>query len=299
MDRRSFVKGAVIGAGALGLSQLGLRLAQAEEAAKPVTLKLCSQDGRVPGKSVAEKVAKLEKWGASAIEFGGLSPEKVKEIKKVMSGSPLKVAAICWGSDKGSLVSMDMAVRNEGIKKLKEQLAMAGEIGSTGVIFVPTFNKQSTLKAEELDRIMWEILPDIGEYAVKCNSRVLLEPLNKLETYYINRVEQAAAICAKVNSPGICLMGDFYHMSREESDQEKAFMSGGKWLHHVHLATGKKRILPGMEPHSYVEGFKGLKKMGYQEYCSLECGAPKGTNWDEEIPKAFDYLRKQWEEAKI
>lgn len=299
MDRRSFVKGAVLGAGALTLSQLGLRAAQAEEAAKPVTLKLCSQDSRVPGKSVEEKMAKLEKWGAAAIEFGGLSPEKVKEIQKAKSNSPLKIAAICWGSDKGSLVSMDMAVRNEGIKKLKDQLAMAGEIGSTGVIFVPTFNKQSTLKAEELDRIMADILPDIGEYAVKCKSRVLLEPLNKGETYYINRIEQAAAICEKANSAGICLMGDFYHMSKEETDQEKAFMTGGKRLYHVHLATGKKRYLPGMEPHSYVEGFTGLKKMGYQYYCSLECGAPKGSNWDEEIPKAFDYLRKQWEEAKI
>jgi sugar phosphate isomerase/epimerase len=157
---------------------------------------------------------------------------------------------------------------------------------------------------------MMEILPEIGQHAQQVNNRLLIEPLNKGETFYINRLEQALAFCQKTDSPGVCLMGDFYHMSKEEKDQERAFVEAGKWLHHVHLATGRSRILPGQEPHSYVEGFRGLQRLGYQDYCSLECGIKptKSTSNDRgqvkliadpevEIPKAFAFLKAQWEQA--
>ena len=157
-----------------------------------------------------------------------------------------------------------------------------------------------------------DLLPELGDYALKVGSRTLLEPLTKPETFYINRLEQAAAFCKKFNHPGICMMGDFYHMAHEESNQEEAFVTGGKWVHNVHLATGKSRILPGQEPHSYVSGFKGLKRIGYQDFCSLECdikptkqivdekGKPKLVkDADVEIPKAFAFLKQQWDEAVI
>ena len=244
-----------------------------------------------------EKVANLAKWGGCGIEFGGDPSGRIAEIKEALNGTGVKVSALCWGSCAGDLVSLDADKRKKGVAALKNALATAGELESTGVIFVPCFHKQSTLAAAELDKILLEILPGLGEHAVKCGSRVLLEPLNKGETFYLNRVGHAAEICRKVNHPGVCLMGDFYHMSKEESDQTQAFIEGGPWLHHVHLATGKSRILPAQEEHSYVAGFKGLKQTGYQDFCSLECGLKKNTDPMVEIPKAFEFLRKQWQEA--
>jgi sugar phosphate isomerase/epimerase len=221
----------------------------------------------------------------------------VKDVQEALKGTDLKVSALCWGAHKGDLVSPDKEKQKKGIADLKIALEKAGELQSTGVIFVPCFNRESTLKPAELDKVLDDILPEIGDYAQKCKSRILLEPLTKGETFYINRVEQAAAICARLNNPGICLMGDFYHMSKEETDQTQAFVTGGKYLYHVHLATKKSRIAPGQEEHSFIEGMKGLKKIGYQYYCSLECGV-RG-NRDEELPKVFAYLREQWEKAVV
>jgi sugar phosphate isomerase/epimerase len=44
-----------------------------------------------------------------------------------------------------------------------------------------------------------------------------------------------------------------------------------------------------------VEGFRALKKIGYDKYVSFECGA----EGDREviIPAALELLRAQWEEA--
>src|SRR4051812_9985686 len=106
MDRRNFLKNAAIGAGILALPELGARTLRAEEIKKQAVLNLCSQESRIPGASLKEKIEKLKRWGATGIEFGGLTPERAKEIKAEMKGSGLKVAALCWGAHSGDLVSL-------------------------------------------------------------------------------------------------------------------------------------------------------------------------------------------------
>ncbi|MBA7655875.1 hypothetical protein ES703_63785 [subsurface metagenome] len=91
-------------------------------------------------------------------------------------------------------------------------------------------------------------------------------------------------------------MGDFYHMCIEETSDCGAFLSAAKYLHHIHLAS-RTRKLPGQDERSFVGGFRGLKMIGYQDYCSLECGV-RGKA-DVEIPKSFRFLEKQWAEATI
>lgn len=95
-------------------------------------------------------------------------------------------------------------------------------------------------------------------------------------------------------------MGDFYHMSIEETDMMGAFISGGKYLAHVHLAGGLSkptRHLPGQNLSRFVEGFRGLKYIGYDKFCSFECGV-RGDH-EVEIPKSIEFLKKEWELAVI
>ncbi|MGB2997981.1 MAG: hypothetical protein WBC59_05010, partial [Phycisphaerae bacterium] len=62
MDRREFVKSSLVGAGAAaGLSSGGLPAAAAEKPQAAAVLKLCSQDSRIPGKSLKEKAENLLK----------------------------------------------------------------------------------------------------------------------------------------------------------------------------------------------------------------------------------------------
>jgi sugar phosphate isomerase/epimerase len=149
-------------------------------------------------------------------------------------------------------------------------------------------------------------LKEIAPHAEKCNCRLLLEPLNRGETWYVRQLADAAKICEEVNHPFICMMGDFYHMGREEACEYSAFLTGRKWLHHVHLASRPHRQQPGFDKDDdFRAGFRGLKDIGYQDYCSFECGVngtAKGEDADlinrkTEIPKAIEFLRKQWEEA--
>jgi sugar phosphate isomerase/epimerase len=137
-------------------------------------------------------------------------------------------------------------------------------------------------------------MPGLGEYAVKVGSRVLFEPLNRNEAFFLRQLADAAAICRDCNSPGIQMMGDFFHMGIEETSDLGAFISAGQYVHHVHLAS-RARNLPGQDDRSFLDGFKGLKYIGFQDFCSLECGVQGDRKV--EIPKAVAVLRDQWEKA--
>jgi len=167
-------------------------------------------------------------------------------------------------------------------------------LGSTGLIFVPAFNGQTKLDHVEARKILLDQLPELGEYATKCSTRLLMEPLNRNEAWFLRQLADAASICRDAKNPGIRMMGDFYHMSIEETSDLGAFISAGSYLHQVHLPT-TKRNLPGQDDRDFTIGFKGLKMMGFADYCSFECGVVGDR--DVEIQNSVKFLLSQWEKA--
>ena len=175
-------------------------------------------------------------------------------------------------------------------------LKSAGQLKSTGVIFAPVFHGESDLPGSEIRKILVDTLPELGAYAVECGSRIILEPLNRKETFFLRQLADAASICRDCNSPGMAMMGDFYHMFIEETSDLGAFISGGDYVHHVHLAS-RIRVLPGQDDRQFIDGFRGLKLIGYQDFCSLECGCRGDA--EVEIPKSAQFLRDQWAQATV
>ncbi len=139
------------------------------------------------------------------------------------------------------------------------------------MIIVPAFNGQTKLDHVEGRKVLLDVLRDLGDHAQKAGTRVLLEPLNRGEAWFLRMLADAAAICRDVNHPGVCMMGDFFHMNIEETSDMGAFLSAGKYLHHVHLASGR-RVMPGQDDRSFVNGFKALKALGYGDYLRSRCG---------------------------
>lgn len=301
MERRDFMKVSLAGAGvAAGMGGSGMiAMAQetaAKEARPKAQLKLGSQEGRLPGKTLKEKIENLQKYGGVGLEIGaGGMPDRVKELKEALQGTNIKISAICAAG--GPYIVPDAEERKKKIENAKMLMTAAAELGGTGVIMVPAFNNaQNQLVGKPARDLLLEVLAELGEHGKTVGSRILLEPLNRKEAFFLRQLADAASICRDANSPGAQMMGDFYHMCIEETSDMGAFISAGQCLHHVHLAS-RARNLPGQDDRSFVDGFRGLKWIGYQDYCSLECGC-KG-NPEEEIPKAFRFLEKQWEEATI
>ena len=299
MDRRDFLKSNILGAAGLTLAASPLAaLTSCSPKKEEVELKLSFQEKTAPGETLNERFDYMENLGIVGFEPGGRNlAARVNEFQQALRGRNIKVSAICAGFD-GFILAEDPAVKAQFDSTMRDIIAAAGELGSTGVIMVPAFNRQTPVKPHTLEtrEYLCEQMHELGEYALKHNTTVILEPLNRREAHYLRQVADAAAICRDSKSAGVMCMGDFWHMQEETSDYA-AFMAAGQYLQHVHVASRGNRKMPGEdgELDNYVEGMRALKQLGYDKYISFECG----TNGDRNVtvPAAVELLRAQWKLA--
>ncbi len=268
-----------------------------EAARKAASLKISCQEGVAPGATLTEKLDFIESLGIVGLEPGGRDlGKRVEEIQKALQGRNIKVSAICAGFD-GWLIAEDPAIRKQCMDSMKSILEAAGALGSTGLIFVPAFNRQASLPDKDARALLIDEMKELGEFALQHKTRILLEPLNRRECYFCRQVADGAAIVRDVDSAGAAVMGDFWHMTWEETSDRGAFISAGDYLHHVHIASRERRKMPGEDGQAdnYVDGFRGLKDIGYQDYLSFECGSEGDKKVT--LPAAVKLIREQWKKA--
>jgi len=302
MDRRTFLHTTAAGAAALAVSSSPLNAmgdCKSFKCGKKVSLNLSFQEGTAIGESLEEKLDYMESLGITGLEPGGRGLSgRINEFQQALRGRNIKISAICAGFD-GFILADDKDIKQAFDSSMRDIVAAAGELGSTGVIMVPAFNRQEPcLPHNQATRdYLCEQLHELGEYALKCGTSVILEPLNRRECFYLRLVSDAAALCRDSQSEGVKCMGDFWHMQEETSDYA-AFIAAGKYLRHVHVASRGSRKMPGEdgELDNYVDGMRALKEMEYPYFLSFECGS-KGDK-AVTVPAAVELLRTQWESIK-
>jgi len=303
-SRRTFIKTSLSGAALAMVGGINIACTDSSAKAKAeckssAELKISFQEGTAPGNDLNEKFDYMEQHGVVGFEPGGWGlAGRVEEIQKALQNRNIQVSAICAGF-KGFALAEDEAVRKEFMDSMKEIIAAAGALGSTGVIMVPAFNGQKPALPHTMEtrQFLCEELKELGDYALNHKTTIILEPLNRGEAFFLRQVADAASICRDTGSAGVKAMGDFWHMTFEETSDKGAFLSGGDYLQHVHIASRKRRSMPGEDgdADNYVDGFKGLKMLNYQKYVSFECGCQGDRNIV--LPEALKLMREQWEKA--
>ena len=271
----------------------------------PAELHIGCQQMLVPGKSFAERYDFLEANGYDRIEINGGNWEwlakNVDEMAAAIKNRNLRFSVTCI-SARGNAGMADPTERRAVIDTTKSILESAAKLGATGVITVPARKKIDLPFPELRERYLKEILPEILAHAEKLGVCLIMEPLNRNETMFLRLVADAAAIARDANSPAIGVLGDFWHMTAEETNDMGAFISASAYLKHVHIASRKTRKIPGVdgEADNYVLGFKGLKLIGYRGAISIEAGYPKGTSDEQKrklLAQAAALMREQWAQA--
>jgi sugar phosphate isomerase/epimerase len=120
-----------------------------------------------------------------------------------------------------------------------------------------------------------------------------LEPLNRYESNYLNRLKQGVEICQAVGSPAVKIMADFFHMNIEEADIGQAIEEAADYVVFVHLADSN-RYQPGVGHLDFAPGLAALKRIGYDGPMSLECRI-LGEDKKRALAKSAQYIQEIWD----
>jgi sugar phosphate isomerase/epimerase len=259
-------------------------------------VKLACQESLVSADTFADKVVMLADYGFDGIEVWGSTLRDRLEVIREATVGRIPVSTVCSGF-RGCFLSPERDTRDIAVSDMKELLAMAGDLGAKGVIFVPLFGPPQlpdlspladpiALEKDLFVRLIEEMVPA----AERAGTYLLLEPLNRYETHLINTLAQAQEIIDRVGSPTVKIMADFFHMSIEERDIPAAIGAAGPHIGHVHLADSTREC-PGYGHTNFLMGFAALREAGFNGYMAFECKVPGDPAV--ELPKAVKYLRDQ------
>jgi D-psicose/D-tagatose/L-ribulose 3-epimerase len=221
-------------------------------------------------------LARLQRLGYEGIEIMG-EPTKYepKETRALLKRYKIN----CWGSvtimlKSRDLINADKYLRIGSIEYVKDCITLVHELGGEILTLVPSEVGKINAMADPETEWRWavESLKPIADHARKQNVRIALEPLNRFETNFLNRHDQALALANELGDDvGVCL--DAFHINIEEKDPLGAIRAVGKRLTNFHIADNNRRA-PGDGTWDWKALLGTLKEVGYEGYLTTEFVIP-------------------------
>ena len=221
-------------------------------------------------------IRRLAKYGYQSIEIEG-EPEKynTKEVRQMLKDNNL----YCFGSislmfEGRDLIHADEAVRANSVQYLKDCVTMVKELEGRVMNIVPSEVGKVTAMASEEEEWQWAVegLKEVYAHSEREGITLGLEPLNRFETNFLNRHDQALLLADAVGpNCGVCL--DCFHINIEEADLYQAILNTGKKLVGFHVADNN-RMACGQGDYDWTRLVTTLAAAGYDSALTVEFVAP-------------------------
>jgi len=215
---------------------------------------------------------RLHRFGYDGIEISGEPTRYVTdEVRRLMDQYQLE----CWGSvtmmfDGRDLIHPDAGIRRETVQYIKDSLDMTKRLSGRIFCIVPSTVGKTRPLASMSEEWAWAVagLKEVTEYAGELGIVPGIEPLNRFETYFINRHDQALLLCEEVgNNLGVVL--DTFHINIEEADPIQAIRNVGSKLVDFHVADNNRR--PAGKGHfDWARIVGALRDIGYHGHLTAE-----------------------------
>jgi D-psicose/D-tagatose/L-ribulose 3-epimerase len=235
-------------------------------------------------------IRRLAKYGYESIEISG-EPEqyKAEDVKPLLKKYGLR----CWGSvtlmlGDRNLVAADADQRAKSVQYTKDCIDLVAALDGQEMTIVPATVGKITPDATPEQEWEWAVagLKDIYEHARPLGVTLAIEPLNRFETYFINRGAQAMALAEAVGDDcGVCL--DAFHINIEEADLYQAIRDCAPRLADFHAADNN-RMPAGMGDYDWRKVVATLKEVGYDGALTAEFVAPIDRTPANPYPNALD-----------
>jgi sugar phosphate isomerase/epimerase len=261
----------------------------------------------LPGDTLDERFAAAARLGCDGVELTVAADADLdalqQEVDRAASASGVPVAAICTSGGHDPLRD-DAGEQAQRFALLTRVIGFADAIGARGVISVP--HRPAGRFGSPVERARF--VAELTEWAVDAygtwaaalpdgSAAVFLEPLNRYESSFLNRVGQAVDIVQRIGHPRVLALADLFHMNIEEADMAAPIADAGPLLGHVHVADNN-RLEPGVGCLDFGPSLAALAETGYGGFVSLECGlSATGDDRERVLGAALAYLHEQWAAA--
>jgi sugar phosphate isomerase/epimerase len=219
---------------------------------------------------------RLADCGYQSIEISG-EPKRfdTKEVRNKLK----ELGLTCWGSvtlmtEGRDLVHEDPYVRFGTIQYMKDCVQMIHELEGQILCIVPSTVGKVTPMASPEEEWQWAVegLKEVEAFARPLGVRIGVEPLNRFETYFLNRHDQAIRLAQDVG--GTCgVVLDAFHINIEEADPIAAIRNTGEYLIDFHIADNN-RYPPGQGNLNWRTLIGALKEIGYDGALTVEFVQP-------------------------
>jgi D-psicose/D-tagatose/L-ribulose 3-epimerase len=235
-------------------------------------------------------LARLARYGYGSIEIKG-EPDQydTKEVRQQLDHYGLS----CWGAvtltlGDRNLCAKDEVQRANTVQYMMDVVTMVKELDGHEITIVPATVGKVEPDATPDEEWGWAVdgLTEIHRHASEAGVVMAIEGLNRFETYFINRGEQALALAdAVAPDVGVCL--DAFHMNIEEVDFLQTIRDIGPRLADFHVADNN-RMAAGMGSLNWVAIMETLHEINYDGALTVEFVAPVDRTPANKYPDALE-----------
>ena len=243
--------------------------------------KLAIQEDMLPGRSIDERCSNAKHLGLSGIEFWSDDlGERLPEIVTALEATDLSACGVNLGRRDGYL-SPDFQTREDAIGRMRQAMADAVDLDAEYVSFVPHYGApvmpdltpyHSPIDLEK-EMMIW-LLRTVSDLAYAIGTQLLMQPINRYETHFMNRVEQAKFFRKKIKDhPHVKIAPNLFHMALEEDDINSTLQTHQEDIGVIYVSDSNRR-LPGQGLIPFDAIGETLKSIEYEGWLILECGQP-------------------------
>lgn len=194
-----------------------------------------------------------------------MSDNELDELKAVAKDLGIEISSNIGPAKKYDVASPDPETRKRGIAFLSDILRKMDRLDSralVGVTYTYWPNDFTDLDKPAIWQRGVKSVREFGKVAEDLGITVALEIVNRFETLVLNTAEEGVKFCEEVGMDSVKLLLDTFHMNIEEDNLPDAFRTAGKYLAHVHVGEGNRK-LPGMGHLPWEEMGKALNEIGF------------------------------------
>ncbi len=231
------------------------------------------------GWAALERVAAL---GYDGVELAIRDPGEVEGARLADRCAHLALPVVALGTGQAYLrEGLALAAAEEGVRRaagerLLQHVRLASVLNAVpgappaGVqVIVGLIRGRAGEAKIQAERRLQEGLRPVLEAAAEAGVGVVLEPVNRYESDWLNTLEETTALIERIGHPRLGLLADTFHMNIEETSIEESLRSSARHLRHVHVADSNRRP-PGLGHLNFRRILQVLREVGYDGYLSAE-----------------------------